>query len=132
MHGERSSTRTGEARDILVVEDNADARETLQLLLELDGHRVRVAGDGEEGLAAIEEHRPQIAFVDIGLPRVDGFELARRVRARSEHAAVRLIALTGYGRTEDRRAIEQAGFDMHLIKPVSQEALRGAIEASST
>lgn len=132
MHGERSSTRPGEARDILVVEDNADARETLQLLLELDGHRVRVAGDGEEGLAAIEEHRPQIAFVDIGLPRVDGFELARRVRARSEHAAVRLIALTGYGRTEDRRAIEQAGFDMHLIKPVSQEALRGAIEASST
>ncbi len=131
MQGDQRSSRSLEARDILVIEDNADARETLQLLLELDGHRVRVAGDGEEGLAAIEQHAPQIAFVDIGLPRVDGFELARRVRARGGHDKLRLIALTGYGRTEDRQAIEEAGFDMHLVKPVSHEALRGAIAASA-
>lgn len=131
MQGDQCSSRSLEAREILVIEDNADARETLQLLLELDGHRVRVAGDGEEGLAAIEQHPPQVAFVDIGLPRVDGFELARRVRASGRHSNLRLIALTGYGRTEDRQAIREAGFDMHLVKPVSHEALRGAIEASA-
>jgi CheY-like chemotaxis protein len=112
--------------DILVIEDNVDARETLKALLELDGHRVRVAGDGKAGLEVIEQWSPAIALVDIGLPVIDGYELIRAIRARRLDRGLRLVALTGYGRPEDRRAVEKAGFDFHLVKPVSLEALRAA------
>lgn len=113
-------------REVLIVEDNSDARETLQAVLELEGHRVRVARDGVEGLQAMEQHLPEVALVDIGLPGVDGYELARRVRARHGDS-IRLIALTGYGRPEDRKAVEEAGFNLHLVKPVSPDRLLQAL-----
>ena len=112
-------------RRLLVVEDNVDARQTLCTLLGVLGHEVHEAGDGEAGIAAALELRPDLVFVDIGLPRVDGYEVARRLRAAN--AAMRLVALTGYGRDDDVRRAREAGFDEHLLKPASLEQLRAAI-----
>ncbi|MEA3191697.1 MAG: hypothetical protein QOD26_30 [Betaproteobacteria bacterium] len=113
-------------RDILIVEDNADARETLRRLLELQGHRVRVAAEGMAALETMRSAPPEVALVDIGLPGMDGYELARRVRA-SGTKRILLIALTGYGLAEDRRRTAEAGFDLHLVKPVDYEKLEEAL-----
>jgi signal transduction histidine kinase len=114
------------SRDILIVEDNADARETLRKLLELQGHRVRVAAEGSTALKEVRAAPPDVALVDIGLPGMDGYELARRVRADAGRR-VTLIALTGYGLPEDRRRTAEAGFDLHLVKPVDYEKLEAAL-----
>jgi CheY-like chemotaxis protein len=115
---------------LLLVEDNADARQTLRALLEALGHEVHEAGDGEAGIAAAATLRPDLAFVDIGLPRLDGYEVARRMRAVD--ATVRLVALTGYGRDEEVRRARDAGFDEHILKPASMEQLRAAIAAATS
>ena len=116
-------------REILVVEDNDDARESLKKLLELSGHRVRVAADGAAGLEEIRARAPQIAFIDIGLPQLDGYEVARRVRGGSDgHASPMLVALTGYGLPEDRSRALAAGFDAHLVKPVDPSALQEVLD----
>jgi PAS domain S-box-containing protein len=112
-----SSTR----HRILVVDDNNDAREALVLLLELAGHELHEAADGLSGLAKASRVRPDVVFADIGLPGIDGFELARRIRANK--APARLIALTGYDHPEQRRRGVEAGFDAYLVKPVELEAL---------
>jgi two-component system, sensor histidine kinase len=120
-----SSTRKAtEPRDVLIVEDNDDARETLRRMLELDGHRVRVAADGLAGLEAVNADVPEIALIDVGLPRMDGYELARRIR--TEIGGPRrpyLVAVTGYGLPEDRTRTREAGFDLHLVKPVDSAEL---------
>ncbi|MEQ8615710.1 MAG: chemotaxis protein CheB [Lacipirellulaceae bacterium] len=115
--------RKPEETDILLVEDNQDARQMLEEVLQLEGYRVRTASDGKEALAIIDEKVPNVAIVDIGLPEVDGYEIARAVRQKNENQSVRLVALTGYGRESDRVAIKQAGFDKHLVKPVNPEVL---------
>lgn len=122
----RLAERNGEPRRILVVEDNEDSRDMLRHLLALSGHQVHEAADGPAGLAAALRFRPDIAFVDVGLPGLDGYEIARRVRAELG-AAIRLVALTGYGQPEDRRLALEAGFDAHVVKPVAPEALLGVI-----
>jgi two-component system, sensor histidine kinase len=109
-------------RSILIIEDNADARDALRVLLELDGHAVEAAGEGQEALELARAKDPDIALVDIGLPGIDGYEVARRVRARDARRPV-LIALTGYGQPEDRRRATEAGFDEMLVKPVDPTAL---------
>jgi len=109
-------------RRILIVEDGADNRETLQELLESLGHEVHVAVDGVEGVARALALRPDIALVDIGLPLIDGFEVCRRVRA-AVGSAMFLVALTGYGQPEDRARASAAGFDAHLTKPMDLDAL---------
>ena len=112
------------ARDVLVVEDNEDARTALCELLALGGHRVRAATDGVAGLAAVLAAPPDFALVDIGLPGLDGYEVARRVRAAENGGRhTMLVALTGYGLPEDRERALAAGFDLHLVKPVSMAAL---------
>ena len=116
-------------RRLLVVEDNIDARQTLRTLLETLGHEVDEAADGEAGVAAALERRPDLVFVDIGLPRLDGYEVARRLRAA--HVRARLVALTGYGRDHDVQRAREAGFDEHLLKPATLEQLRAAINASA-
>jgi signal transduction histidine kinase/ActR/RegA family two-component response regulator len=113
-------------RSILLVEDNEDARESLAELLRMEGHTVHEAADGERGVSAALESKADIALVDIGLPEIDGYEVARRLRAGSTHEMT-LIALTGYGQPEDRRHALEAGFDDHLTKPADMEKLRALI-----
>jgi signal transduction histidine kinase/ActR/RegA family two-component response regulator len=109
--------------DLLVVEDNTDTRDSLVALLELKGHRVRSAADGRSALASFARAKPDLAFVDIGLPDVDGYAIARRVRAVPDMASVMLVALTGYGQPDDQSAAISAGFDLHLTKPVTADHL---------
>ena len=109
-------------RSILIIEDNADARDALRALLELEGHAVEAVGEGQEALELARAKDPDIALVDIGLPGIDGYEVARRVRARDARRPV-LIALTGYGQPEDRRRATEAGFDDMLVKPVDPTVL---------
>jgi CheY-like chemotaxis protein len=110
------------ARDVLVVEDNEDARETLKRMLELAGHHVRVAVDGAAALAAVRSAVPDVALIDIGLPQMDGYEVARRIRTTHEKRPL-LVAITGYGLPEDRNRSREAGFDLHLVKPVDTATL---------
>jgi CheY-like chemotaxis protein len=119
----------GRARRLLVIEDNVDARQTLKTLLETLGHEVHEAGDGEAGVAAVLAIKPDLAFVDIGLPRLDGYEVARRLRAAN--VTTRLVALTGYGRDDDVQRARDAGFDEHLLKPATLDRLRAAIEGAT-
>jgi len=107
---------------VLVAEDNPDAAEMMSLMLGMKGHDVRVAADGEEAVAIGLAFEPQIAFVDIGMPRLDGFEVARRLRERFGRRVL-LVALTGWGQDEDRRRSREAGFDHHLTKPPEPDVL---------
>jgi signal transduction histidine kinase/ActR/RegA family two-component response regulator len=107
---------------ISLVEDNHDARETMAEYLRVLGHEVTQAADGREGLELILAQKPDLAIVDIGLPAIDGYEVARQVRTTAELSTV-LIALTGYGQPDDRKRALEAGFDVHLVKPVDLEAL---------
>ncbi|HWB08555.1 MAG TPA: ATP-binding protein [Pirellulales bacterium] len=118
---------TSGPRRILVVDDNVDATTTLAMLLSVQQHAVKVAHDGLAALEAAKEFRPDVILLDIGLPRMDGYEVARRLREESDLKNVLLVALTGYGQEEDRRRSAEAGFDFHLVKPVSLEALQGAL-----
>jgi signal transduction histidine kinase/DNA-binding response OmpR family regulator len=111
---------------ILIVEDNQDARHMLQMLLMLSGHEVHAAGDGPSALDLARTKRPDIVIIDLGLPGMDGFEVARRLRTGPDKD-VRLIALSGYGQPDDRRKTLDAGFDMHLVKPVDPAHLSTAI-----
>ena len=106
------------ARRVLVVDDNRDLAESLAVVLRLWGHDVRVAYDGRSALETAQEYTPEVVLLDIGLPQLDGFEVARRLRQRPELRQARLVAITGYGRDEDRRRSAEAGFDLHLTKPV--------------
>jgi CheY-like chemotaxis protein len=107
---------------IVLVEDNEDIRDTLQDLLRLEGHEVVAECEGVRGAQAIVDHCPDVAIVDLGLPGMDGFAVAKRVRA-ARGSTVRLIALTGYGGREDRMETAGAGFDRHLVKPIDHEML---------
>jgi signal transduction histidine kinase/CheY-like chemotaxis protein len=109
---------------MVVIDDNEDGRDTLQALLESTGHRVATAADGRRGVDLILMARPDVAIVDIGLPELDGYEVARRIRAEVNGTRPYLIAMTGYGQPEDRRRAFEAGFDRHLVKPVQPEMLQ--------
>jgi CheY-like chemotaxis protein len=116
---------------ILVVDDNHDAATAIATMLELEGHAVRTAHDGEEALGAVTTHSPAVVVLDIGLPLLDGYEVARRMRAMPELAGALLIAVTGYGQSEDRAAATDAGFDHHFVKPADPQALLACIRAWS-
>ena len=130
--GETSGARHGAhraaaPRRVLLIEDNADAREMLRQALEIAGHQVHAAPDGESGVAAAAQHDPDIALIDIGLPDMDGYEVARRLRSATAHARIRMVALTGYGQPGDEQRAREAGFDAHLTKPVPPERLQEMI-----
>jgi signal transduction histidine kinase len=112
------------AKRILIVEDNDDARHMMHEVLAFGGHDVREARDGATGLALAAESRPDVALIDIGLPDLDGYEVARRLRAAPGGRRMGLIAITGYGQAEDQKRAYDAGFDAHLTKPVAPERLR--------
>ncbi|MBV8495735.1 MAG: response regulator, partial [Gammaproteobacteria bacterium] len=111
-------------RRVLIVDDNVDAADSLALLLESDGHEAQTAYSASTALEAVERLRPEVVLLDLGLPHIDGYEVARRLRARASVPGMRLIALTGYGRDEDRERAREAGFDDHLLKPADIAALQ--------
>jgi signal transduction histidine kinase/CheY-like chemotaxis protein len=118
-------------RRVLVVEDNADIRESLRIMLGLWGHDTVMAGTGNEGLAVALEARPDVALIDIGLPGMSGYEVALQIRAQAKDwpTRIRLVALTGYGQPSDRERARDAGFDTHLLKPVDPEVLSELLAA---
>ena len=122
-----AETVAGPRRRILVIEDNADGREMLRMMLTLDGHEVAEAEDGVSGVEKALALRPDVVIMDIGLPGLDGYTAARRIRASELGRQVRLVALTGYGQPEDKRRGAEAGFDAHLVKPVQPGELRRII-----
>ena len=117
----------GSPRRILVVDDNADAADMMRTFLEIHGHQVRVAYDGVSALASVPEFKPEIGLFDIGLPGMNGYELARRVRDNPDSSAMYLIAVTGWGQEEDRQRARSNGFDAHLTKPADPDAIEQLI-----
>jgi len=110
-------------RNILIADDNQDALESLALMLRMEGHEVHCASDGEEALMLAGQRKPEIVVLDVGMPKLDGCEVARRIRAETWGRDAVLVALTGWGQEVDRRRSREAGFDMHLVKPVDPATL---------
>jgi CheY-like chemotaxis protein len=108
---------------VLVVDDNADSAESLAMLLQMSGHEVFMAHDGEAAIQAADAHRPEVVLLDIGLPKVNGHDVCRHIRAQPWGRDIMLVALTGWGQDNDRRRSHEAGFDGHLVKPVGPDAL---------
>jgi CheY-like chemotaxis protein len=121
----------GQARRILVVDDNKDAARSLATLLKLQGHETRTAVDGEEAVQRAIEFTPDVVLLDIGLPKLDGYDACRAIRKGRVGNQPVVIALTGWGQEEDRRRSREAGFDSHLVKPVDYQALVAMIESLS-
>ena len=115
---------------VLVVDDNRDAGQTLGMLIETLGHQTRLAGDGRAALTLFDAWRPQVVFLDIGLPGIDGYEVAAEIRRRSKSGAPRLVAVTGYGQDRDRAKGRQAGFDADLVKPAAYEAIAQILDSA--
>jgi CheY-like chemotaxis protein len=116
------------SRSVLIVDDNEDSTAFMEIILTRKGHVVRVAHDPNEALRLFAELRPDVALLDIGLPIMDGYELARRIRAVEGGASTKLIAITGFGGPAERDKATQAGFDAHMVKPASVEELAELIE----
>jgi CheY-like chemotaxis protein len=112
---------------VLLIEDNDDGREMMATMLSACGHRIHHAADGAQGVQLAQDCHPDVALVDIGLPGIDGYEVARRLRTNADTRHIKLIALTGYGLANDQRRVLDAGFDMHLVKPVEIDNLLNAI-----
>ena len=124
----RSQRRTTSKRlstrcRILIVDDNHDSADSLAMLLQLMGNEVRTAYDGEEAVRAAAGSRPDVVLLDIGMPKLNGYDACRRIREQPWGKEMFLIALTGWGQEEDRRRTEEAGFDHHMVKPVDPSLL---------
>jgi CheY-like chemotaxis protein len=117
------SDRRVNARRVLIADDNRDAADSLAMLLRLEGHEVRVVHDGKQALAGFHELNPEFALLDIGMPELDGYEVARRVRQGTLGRAVTLVAVTGWGQESDKARALAAGFNHHFTKPVEPERL---------
>jgi CheY-like chemotaxis protein len=108
---------------VLVVDDEIDTAETLAEVLATLGHQARTVPDGEHAVAAAIDFAPDVVLLDLGLPGMDGYEVARRLRAEPRTQSVRIIAVTGYGQDVDRKNTERAGFDQHVVKPIKMATL---------
>lgn len=116
-------------RRILVVDDSPDSAESLALMLTLMGYEAFTADSGPSALRALREHRPDVVLLDLGMPEMDGYEVARRVREDEELRGVRLVALTGWTSEQDRRRSREAGFDHHLVKPTDRDTLESLLSS---
>jgi len=123
----RAQASAAACRRVLVVDDNQDAATTLAMMLELEGHSTCLAFSAKDGLRLAETFHPDIAFLDIGMPGMNGYELARALRGVPGLAGIRLVAVSGWGGEEDKRQSAEAGFDQHLTKPVSSDAVQKAV-----
>jgi CheY-like chemotaxis protein len=126
LEAQAPTTRT---RRVLVVDDNFDAGQALLFLLQNEGHDVRLATDGAAGLVLARSFKPQVMLLDIGMPQLDGYQLASRIRADNELRNATIVAITGYGQKHDRDRSAAAGFDHHFTKPVEFEALKKLLQA---
>ena len=116
-------------RRVLIVEDNVDSADTMQILLQLSGYEARAAYDGTSALSIAREFEPHAVLLDIGLPRKDGYEVARELRALPQTRTALLVALTGYGHEEDKERAVEAGFDAYQVKPVEPAAIEKLLDA---
>jgi CheY-like chemotaxis protein len=119
-----------DTRRVLVVDDNADAAEGVALVLQFLGVHTQVVHDGAAALAALDRFRPHLVLLDLGMPGLDGYDVARWMRQRESHANTRIVALTGWGDAAERARTLQAGFDAHLVKPVDIAALQALLGRS--
>ena len=113
---------------MLIVDDNRDSADTMGMLQQMQGHEVRVAYDGQQGLSVAGEFTPDVILLDIGLPRMDGYEVARRLRQLPSLKDAFIVAMTGYGSESDRARSLDAGFNEHLVKPTDLEQIRKILE----
>jgi CheY-like chemotaxis protein len=120
----------GHVRRILIVDDNQDAADSLGMFLRFQGNQVRTAYDGLEAVSVASAFRPDVVLLDIGLPKLNGYEVARRIRAQEDGSRAVLIAVTGWGQEEDRRRSQEAGFDHHITKPIEFEVLQRLLSES--
>lgn len=109
--------------DLLVVDDNVDSAESLAMLLDISGYETRIANDGLSAISAVQQRLPRAVILDIGMPGIDGYEVARRLRTQYSSAELQLIGLSGYGDDASKRQAVAAGFDHHLVKPIDVEAI---------
>jgi len=116
-------------RRVLVVDDHVDAARMLELLLQCEGHQTRIAHDGPSALKAIDEFKPEFVFLDIGMPGMSGYEIARTLRASRDRRKIFLVALTGWGQPSDVRESKEAGFDMHMVKPLDTASVKRLLES---
>lgn len=122
-----SSSGPSKKGRILIVDDHIDAAEMLKILLKMDGYNVVVANDGESAIQAAQEHQPEVALLDIGLPNKDGYQVARELRGKLP--SIKLIAISGWGQEEYKRRSVEAGFNHHLVKPIDVEELRQLLDS---
>ncbi|HMO35011.1 MAG TPA: response regulator, partial [Gemmatales bacterium] len=120
---EKNKPVVSSAGKLAIIEDNDDSRRMLEMMLQLQGYHTIAAADGITGMTLILQEKPRLAFIDIGLPGLNGFELARKLRSEPTTAQLPLIAITGYGRFEDQQAAREAGFHEHLVKPLQRHEL---------
>jgi CheY-like chemotaxis protein len=121
----RDEART--KRRILVVDDNVDAAQSLAMMLEIAGHATHLAFDGAEAVDVAGAVRPEVILMDIGMPRLNGYDACRRIRSEPWGGGILMVALTGWGQTDDQLRSEEAGFDHHLVKPVEPAALEALL-----
>src|SRR3981081_1550233 len=126
----RGIVKGHQARRILVVDDNDDAAALLAVLLQLEGHEVQTAADGGEAVDRAELFRPEVVLMDLEMPGIDGLEASRRIRARPWGSTILIAALTGWGQDADRRRAQEAGVDLHFVKPVDTTTLLSAVARS--
>jgi CheY-like chemotaxis protein len=112
---------------ILVVDDNPDSALSMAMMLSMMGHDTRTAHDGEAAVTTAEEFRPQVVLLDIGLPKLNGYEVAQRIRKQEWGTAMFLVAITGWGQDEDRRRSEDVGMNLHMVKPVEPAVLESVL-----
>jgi len=123
-----TAQRSGQTSRVLVVDDNVDATDMLVMMLQMFGHEVKAAYSGQAALATAVEYEPDFVLLDIGLPDMNGYEVAQQLRREPQIKNVRLIAMTGYGQDADRQRSIEAGIDLHLVKPVDPKKLQELLE----
>ena len=127
-----SSADQSIGRKILIADDNSDAAVSLSMLLQMMGHETRIAHDGLEAVEIAEHFHPEVVLLDLGMPKLDGYEAVRRMAARPWARSSLLVAITGWGQEADRQRTRQAGFHRHLVKPVDLDALGQLIDGART
>lgn len=127
---ETSSSTTDTTLRVLVVDDNKDSAQTLGMMLKIMGNDVRTAHDGLEAIEQAADYRPHVILLDLGMPKLNGYDVCRRIREQDWGCDMMIIALTGWGQAEDRQRTKEAGFDHHLVKPVDVAKLNELLESS--